>query len=83
MTTMGAISKRLHRLEGRLGTAVESEANRYLRVRLENARLRCGLPPPSPERLAELRGMTVSQILHSGRQRAAVTRTACLKPDDL
>jgi hypothetical protein len=38
MTTMGAISKRLHRLERRLGTAVESEATRHLRIRLENAR---------------------------------------------
>jgi hypothetical protein len=68
MTTMGAISKRLHRLERRLGTAVESEATRHLRMRLENARRRCGSPAPSPERLAELRGMTVPQILHLGRQ---------------
>jgi hypothetical protein len=45
MKTMGAISKRLHRLEGRLGTAVESEATRHLRMRLENARLRYGSPP--------------------------------------
>lgn len=81
MTTMGAISKRLHRLERRLGTAVENEQTRYLRMRLENSRLRCGLPPPSPERLAELRGMTVVQILHSGRQRAAAARIACLKSD--
>jgi hypothetical protein len=71
MTTMGASSKRLQRLEKRLGTAVESEATRQLRMRLENARLRCGLLPPSPERLAELRGMTVVQILHSGRQRGS------------
>jgi hypothetical protein len=74
MTTIGAISKRLHRLERRLGTAVENEATRYLRVRLENARLRCGLPPASPERLAWLRGMTIPQILHSGR--AAGSRAA-------
>jgi hypothetical protein len=38
------------------------------------------LPPPSPERLAELRGMTLVQILHSGRQRA-LARIAGLKPD--
>lgn len=66
--TMGAISKRLDRLEGRLGTAVESEATRHVRMRLENARRRCKLPPPSRERLAGLRGMGIVQILHSGRQ---------------
>ena len=68
MTTMGAISKRLHRLERRLVTAAESEATRQLRMRLENARRRCGSPAPSPEHLAGLRGMTIPQILHSGRQ---------------
>jgi hypothetical protein len=84
---MRATLKRLDRLEERLGlverpeTAAESEQTRHLRMRLENARLRSSLPPPSPERLAELRGMTVVQILHSGRQRAAAARIACLKPD--
>jgi hypothetical protein len=83
---MRAILKRLDRLEKRFGlveqpeTAAESEQTRWLRMRLENARLRCKLPPPSPERLAELRGMTLVQILHSGRQRA-LARIAGLKPD--
>jgi hypothetical protein len=80
---MRAILKRLDRLEERFGlveqpeTVAESEQTRWLRMRLENARLRCKLPPPSPERLAELRGV---QILHSGRERA-VARIAGLKPD--
>jgi hypothetical protein len=81
MTTMGALSKRLHRLERRLGTEVESQATRHLRKRLENARRRCGSPAPSPERLAELRGMTVVQILHSGRQKSAAAHRSHLKSD--
>jgi hypothetical protein len=37
-------------------------------VRLEEARRRCGLPPISPERLAELRGKSIIEILESGRR---------------
>jgi hypothetical protein len=81
MTAMGAISKRLHRLERRLGTEIESEATRHLRMRLDHARRRCGSPAPSQERLAELRGMTVVQILHSGRQKSAAARVSDLKSD--
>jgi hypothetical protein len=81
MTAMRAISKRLHRLERRLGTAAESEATRHLRMRLENARRRCGSPAASPEHLAGLRVMTISQILHSGRQRAAVEHGQHLRPN--
>jgi hypothetical protein len=62
-------------------TATESEQTQYLQMRLENARQRCKLPTPSPERLAELRGMTVIQILKSARQPAASARITSLKPD--
>jgi hypothetical protein len=70
---MRAILKRLGRLEERSGlaerpgTAAENEQTRYLRIRLQNSRLRCGLPPPSPERLAWLSHMTIPQILNSHR----------------
>ena len=70
---MRAIARRLHRLEERF-RPVESEKTRELRERLEAARLRAGLPPISPERLAELRGMGIVAILHSGRLRAAVAQ---------
>jgi len=69
---MRAVARRLHRLEERFGLAVESSEKRDLRARLDAARLRGGLPPISPERLAELRGMSAVQILYSGRLRAAV-----------
>jgi hypothetical protein len=36
---------------------------------------------PSPERLAELSGMTIPQILHSGRQRAALADVPHLRTD--
>ncbi len=71
---MKAILRRLHRLEERHAPAVESEATQYLRGRLEAARLRCGLRPISPERLLELRGMTIVAILHLGRYRASRVR---------
>jgi hypothetical protein len=78
---MRAILKRLGRLEERFGlverpgTAVENERTRYLRIRLQDSRLRCGLPSPSPERLAWLRLMTIPQILNS--HRFAGSRSAC------
>jgi hypothetical protein len=62
-----------------MGTAAESEQTRYLRMRLENSRLRCGWPPPSPEHLAGLRGMTIVQILHSGRQNSTEAGVSDLK----
>jgi len=65
-------ARRLRRLEERLGPAVETEHTRRLRQRLEAARLRCGLPPACPTRIAELRGKSIVEILHSGRQRAAM-----------
>ena len=67
---MRAIVRRLRRLEERLGPSVETQETRHLRARLEAARLRCGLKPIPPERLAELRHMSIVAILHSGRQRA-------------
>jgi hypothetical protein len=72
---MRAIARRLKRLEERFGPAEESWKTRHLRVRLEAARWRCGLPPISPERLAELRGKSIVEILYSSRQRAMIART--------
>jgi hypothetical protein len=75
--TMSALSRRLQRLEKRFalvveaGSAEDSPAAR-IGARLEAARLRCGLPPPSPERLAELRGMSICQILNAARDRLAL-----------
>ena len=68
---MRAITRRLRRLEERFGTAVESVETRHLRMRLDAARLRCELPPISPDRLAVLRGKSIVEILKAGRQRAA------------
>ncbi len=51
------------------GAPEEIADNEYLEARLKAARLRCGLMPPSPERLAEIKRMTVIQILHAGRER--------------
>ena len=66
---MKAIARRLRRLEARLRPPVESWEMRRLLERLETARRRCGLLPPSPERLAELRNRSVAEILVAGRQR--------------
>ncbi len=72
--TMRALARRLQRLEKRFGTAVESQHTPRLRVRLHAAHLRCGFQPISPERLAKLRGMSIIEILHSGRDRVAMAR---------
>jgi hypothetical protein len=70
--TMRAIWRRLQRLEKRWGLAVESgQTEDSLVERLETLRLRQGWPPISRERVAELRGMTVMEILRSGRRCAA------------
>jgi hypothetical protein len=71
---MRAIARRLRRLEERLGPARESWQARHLQARLEAARQRCGLPPTSPQRLAELRGMSRTEILLACRQPAATER---------
>ena len=67
---MRALARRLQRLEERFGLAVESEATRDLRARLEAARLRSG-PPISPERRGELKGMSLVEILNSTRRPCA------------
>lgn len=69
--TMRSIARRLHRLEERFGPVVESGHTRHLRMRLEAARLRRGLPPISPDRLAWLKDKSIVEILNAGRQRAA------------
>jgi hypothetical protein len=82
MTTMRAISRRLQRLEKSLGSSeVENQETPWLQMRLKNARLRCGSPQPSAEHLAGLRGMTIVQILHSGRQKSAAAHVSRLKSD--
>jgi hypothetical protein len=68
---MRALARRLRRLEERLGPTVEAQETRHLRARLEAARLRCGLTPIPPERLADLRHMSIVDILHSGRRAGA------------
>ena len=70
---MRSIARRLQRLEERFGPAVESEETRHLRARLEAARLQCSLPPISSERLAEVRGMSIAEILNSSRKPCANT----------
>ena len=74
---MRAIARRLRRLEERLGPPLETWQTRHLQARLEAARRRCGLPPPSPERLAELRGMSIVDILKSHRRGANRIRKEC------
>lgn len=69
---MRDFSKRLQRLEKQFGPAVESAQARNLRRRLEIARLRCGVRPISPERQAELGTLNITEILHSGREQAAL-----------
>jgi hypothetical protein len=66
---MKAIMRRLERLERRVGLAevVESWEDRQLRKRLEAARLRTESLPISAARQAELRGMTIVEILNSSR----------------
>ena len=71
---MRNISRRLDRLEEHLGLigqgrpAVESRETQQLRKRLEAALLRRGLPPISPERQAELKGMSIAEILVFARR---------------
>jgi hypothetical protein len=69
---MRTFARRLRRLEEQFGPIAESGEMRQVRTRLEAARLRCGLPQKSPERLAELRTMGVAEILKSARRRAAL-----------
>ena len=66
------ISRRLQRLEKRFGLVEETWEEKVWRARFEAARLRSGSPPPSPERRAELRGMSICQILNAARDRLAL-----------
>jgi hypothetical protein len=65
-----AIGRRLNRLEEAFLPRKESWETCHSRARLEAARRRCGLLPISPERLAQLTGKSIAEILISGRQRA-------------
>ncbi len=67
---MKATVRRLHRLEERYLPAFENGQIRYLRARLEAARLRCGLRPITLERQSQWKGMSIVAILHSGRANA-------------
>ena len=62
------LQRRLCRLEA-FGTEATTRQICVLEARLEGARLRSGLPAPSAERLAQLRGMSIVEILHAARQR--------------
>jgi hypothetical protein len=78
---MRALAKRLRALEQRFGPEVASAETMRVLARLEAARRRCSLPPISPERQAELRGMSVAPILICGRQKVAMARRATLGLD--
>ncbi len=75
---MRSFAQRLRRLEEALGPKPETEHVRRLLGRIEAGRKRVaqlnrpGFPPPeppTPERLAWLKGKSVVEILDSGRQR--------------
>jgi hypothetical protein len=79
---MKAIARRLARLEQRFGLVAETWETKVLRARLVAARLRleaAGVrseaPPPSPEREAGLRGMSIVDILNAARDRLALARS--------
>jgi hypothetical protein len=64
------MTRRLQRLEERLVPAAASRETLRVLARLAAARARMGMPP---ERQAELRGMTIPEILHSRRRLSAGT----------
>jgi hypothetical protein len=80
LASMRSIARRLRRLEDRFGLAPETEADRLLAARLEAAHRRMaalgykphrplprfGVPPDRP--------ITLVEILHAGRRRAALSR---------
>ena len=72
---MRAISRRLGRLEGRLGP-VETEHTRYLMERLEAAHRRMALAGYPVHLPGNLSGLTVEQILNRGRPRARQAASA-------
>jgi hypothetical protein len=86
---MRNISRRLDRLEehfgliGRGRPAVESRETQQLRMRLAAAHLRCGSPPISPERQAELKGMSIVEILDSARRLQCELETTAPTSDEV
>ena len=66
-----SIGRRLNRLEEFFLPMPESPHTRSLRLRLEAARRRCGIPPLSQKRATELMGKSIVEILHLGGPRAA------------
>ena len=74
---MKAITRRLRKLEDRLGPPVETEFDRQLRARLEAGQRRVaqwrqqeGISVRDQDR-ENLSGLTVDEILHRGRARVA------------
>ena len=86
---MRNISRRLDRLEehfgliGRGRPGVESWETQQLQKRLAAARLRCGSPPISPERQAELKGMSIVEILLFARRQQCESRTTAPTSDEV
>ena len=83
---MRAIARRLVRLEQRFGLVEETREAKILwarleaaRLRLETAGMRSATPPPSPQRLADLKGMGVVGILNAARDRLALARSCELQ----
>ena len=76
---MRDVARRLRALERRFAPEVASEQTLRLLARIEAGRRRCGLPPPSPERVAETRNMGIVVILHRGRERVALARAEFMK----
>ena len=66
------LQRRLCRLEAFRTETITRQIG-VLEARLEAARLRSGLAPPSAERLAQLRGMGIVEILQAARQRVRQT----------
>jgi hypothetical protein len=64
---MTGMQRRLRRLEERFRGPVENEWARRVTARLEAARRRSGVPPPPAERLAQIRGMSIVEILQGGQ----------------
>jgi hypothetical protein len=75
---MKGISRRIRRLEDRLGPPVETPFLRHLRERIEAGRRRVAqsregvgqAPDAIGKEWEDLSGLTVTQILHRGRARA-------------
>jgi hypothetical protein len=81
-----SLLRRLKRLEDALRTRCEpSQRQLELQAQLERARERCGIPSPSPARLAELEamriaGMSIADMLTANIQRAREKRLARTGP---